>query len=67
VQQPAGPVVSPVHVPARLSSLPNGCEEPIFRSSVAPRRVRPFGWALVPLLLIGVALRRHFRRGGAVT
>jgi hypothetical protein len=61
-QHPAGATVSPIHVPARLANAPRGCEEPIFRSSIAPERVRPFGWATVPLLLLAAVLRRRNRR-----
>jgi hypothetical protein len=66
-QRPFGTTVSPAHVPERLTNAPAGCEEPIFRSSVAPRRVRPFGWGTVPLLLVCMVLRRRFRRAGGVT
>jgi hypothetical protein len=65
--QRSGATVSPIHVPARLTSAPPGCEQPIFRSSVAPRRVRPFGWATVPLLLLSMMLRRRLRRARGTT
>jgi hypothetical protein len=66
-QQPFGTTVSPAYVPERLINAPAGCEEPIFQSSVAPRRVRPFGWGTLPFLLVCVVLRRRFRRARGVT
>jgi hypothetical protein len=54
--------VIPNHSPERLINAPANCHEPIFRSSVAPRPVRRFGWATVPLVLLAAVLRRRFRR-----
>jgi hypothetical protein len=58
----SGVTVRPDHEASRLLNAPSSCYEPIFRSSVAPHRVRPFGWASVPLVFLAVALRRRFRR-----
>lgn len=57
-----GATVPSVHAPARLDNVPARCHEPIFQSSVARRRVRPFGWGVVPLALAAAVLRRCFRR-----
>jgi hypothetical protein len=61
--QASGMAVVPAYAPSRLVNAPASCQEPIFQSSVAPRRVRPFGWGAVPFLLLAATLRRRFRAG----
>lgn len=59
-----GSVVLPGREPAVLVNAPEACSEPIFTSSVVRRtRVRPFGWGMVPLLVVAAVLRRRLRRG----
>jgi hypothetical protein len=62
--EPAATSVDPVYAPVRVVNAPGDCPEPIFQSSVAPRRLRPFGWEAAPLLLLAVALRRRLRHRG---